>query len=268
MNGKSCGGDDHPEEVRVSAAGRTDVGLKREQNEDSIEVCERLGLFAVADGMGGHAAGEVASQAAIETLREFIAQAAVDRDYTWPFGVSENLSVSENILYTAFHLANRRVCRLASENEDYAGMGTTLSVIYVHAGKVHLGHVGDSRIYRLRDDRLECLTRDHTWVNEQIQRNVLTETEARNHRWRNVITRALGNRVEIEVDLRTLDPAVGDIFVLCSDGLNEMVADPTIHQILSDRGTDLRSACDALITLSNGGGGLDNVSVVLLRVDA
>jgi protein phosphatase len=252
--------------VKLAAAGRTDVGRRRPHNEDSIEVSEELALFAIADGMGGHAAGEVASRMAVETLREFVVHAARDRDFTWPFGIDENRTHAENVLITAFHLANRKVCQLAGENIDYMGMGTTLAVVYMPDGQAHIAHVGDSRVYRMRKDQLELLTMDHSWVNEQLQRNIITEDEARTHRWRNVITRALGNRTDLEVDLKTVDTQAGDLFMICSDGLTGMLENTQIAEILANDPSDLGLICDNLVEAANAAGGLDNISVILIRI--
>jgi protein phosphatase len=252
--------------VKFEACGRTDVGLKRPHNEDSIEISSELRLFAVADGMGGHAAGEVASRTALETLHEFIALTSTDRDFTWPFGIDQKFSIAENVLLTAIHLANRRVCNMAGENADFSGMGTTLVTVYMPASILHVAHVGDSRVYRLRQDRLESITSDHSWVNEQLQRKIITEDEARNHRWRNVITRALGNRLDLEVDIQSIAPQPGDFYLLCSDGLCGMIDDGQIHEILNGNLEDLQSACDRLIDAANQAGGLDNISVILIRI--
>lgn len=252
--------------IRLVAHGITDCGRRRPHNEDSILVAEDLSLFLVADGMGGHAAGEVASRTAVQSVRDFIDQASRDRDFTWPFGVDNHYSPAENLLLTGFLLANRRVVRLAEENAQYNGMGTTLAGIYAPDGGIHIGHVGDSRIYRMHDGALAALTADHSWVNEQLQRNIITEDEARTHRWRNIITRALGNRADLEVDLKTIDAVAGDLFLICSDGLTGMIDDERIQKILLERGENLADACQGLIEASNQAGGIDNISVVLVRV--
>ncbi len=220
----------------------------------------------VADGMGGHAAGEVASRTAADCVREFMAQAAGDMGMTWPFGMDRQHNQAENLLINGFMLANRKLGRLAEENTQYAGMGTTLAALYIPDARLHVAHVGDSRIYRLRQGELEPLTIDHSWVNEQLQRNIITEDEARSHRWRNVITRALGNREEIEVDVKTLDPAPNDLYLICSDGLTGMMDDDRISQILLERGEDLEAACKALVEAANDAGGNDNISAVLVRI--
>jgi protein phosphatase len=254
----------HP--FHLETCGQSDVGLRRPHNEDTIEVNDALHLYVVADGMGGHAAGEVASRTAVDAMREFIDHAQTDKDFTWPFGFDNALSTPENLLSSAIQLANRRVCQLAGENRDYNGMGTTLTALYEADDQILIGHVGDSRTYRLRGGQLELITNDHSWVNEQLQRNIITEDEARHHRWRNVITRALGNRPDLEVDLKSLEPQEGDLFLLCSDGLSGLVGDEEITRILSEASDPLEGACQALIEAANREGGIDNISVILVRV--
>jgi protein phosphatase len=250
-----------------TAYGQTDVGLRRPHNEDSILLLPEHGLFAVADGMGGHAAGEVASRAAVTAFGDFFQVASRDRDFTWPFGFDERSCFEENLVVAAAQMANRKVCEIALENPECMGMGTTLAALLAYDRHVVIAHVGDSRVYRLRKEALELLTSDHSWVNEQIQRNVLTEEEARSHRWRNVITRALGNRPDIDIDRRVLDAQEGDLFVLCTDGLTAMLEDPTIAEILLRDGHDLSVACQSLIDQANQAGGLDNISIILARIE-
>lgn len=218
--------------------------------------------------MGGHAAGEVASRTAVDTLSDFIRLAVRDQDFTWPFGFDEKRTREENLLHSAVMLANRKVCEIAQENPDCLGMGTTLAVLHIRENQAILAHVGDSRIYRLRDNEFEQMTVDHSWVNEQLQRNVLTEEEARNHRWRNVITRALGNRPDIEIDIKSVDLRPGDVFLLCSDGLTTMIEDAIVSRLVAALTNDLEAACRSLIALANQSGGHDNISVILVRVDS
>lgn len=255
------------DETRFKAEGKTDVGLKREHNEDNILVADDMGLFAVADGMGGHAAGEVASEAAIESLREFVHQVREDENITWPFGTRDDLTIHENLLYSGISLANRKVCSLAEENAAFGGMGTTIAVLYLAEGKAHVSHVGDSRVYLYRDGELSGLTQDHSWVNEQVQRSIITEEEARTHRWRNVITRALGNRDEVEIDIAQVEVRSGDLFLLCSDGLTSMIDDQAIEGALAGDNGELSKTCEKLVALANEAGGLDNISVVIIRIE-
>lgn len=253
---------------KVSVAGITDVGLKREHNEDRILIADDIGLYAVADGMGGHAAGEIASETAIEALSNFVREAFSDDQTAWPFGMQEGLSRNENILYTGVAIANNKVCALAEENSAYGGMGTTLAAFFLAQDKAYICHVGDSRVYRYRDGELKVMTQDHSWVNEQVQRKIITEDEARTHRWRNVITRALGNRDEVEADIQTADPREGDLYLICSDGLSSMIDDRAIEKCVQENAGDIEGACRALIALANEAGGQDNISVVLVRVES
>lgn len=254
--------------LRVKAGGLTDVGLKRDHNEDHILVAPEHGLFAVADGMGGHAAGEVASRAAIEALDDFVVRANAEKDFEWPFGTRNAYTHEQNILHNAAMLANRQVVAMAEQNRSYGGMGTTLAVLYIPDEIAHICHVGDSRVYLYRNGMLNPLTQDHSWVNEQVQRNLISEEEARQHRWRNVITRALGNRESVEVEMmQPLEPRPEDIFLLCSDGLTSMLEDDQIADILAMRGHDPGDAAGELVRLSNQAGGFDNISVVVVRIE-
>jgi serine/threonine protein phosphatase PrpC len=254
--------------LKLRSGALSDVGQKRHHNEDCVFTNEYLGLFAVADGMGGHAAGEVASGAAIATLSEFVAQAHGDINITWPLPIREEFSRSENVLHTAVALANQQVCSLAGENAAFGGMGTTVAAIYFTGDRAHICHVGDSRVYLMREGVLECLTQDHSWVNEQVQRHIISEEEARNHRWRNVITRALGNRQDVEIDLKSYQVKPGDSLLICSDGLTTMLADEDIAEALADSDSEPQAICERLVKMANEAGGLDNVSVVIVRVDS
>lgn len=248
------------------SSGLTDPGLKRNHNEDNILVCPDHMIFAVADGMGGHAAGEVASKAVVETLDEFIKHAGADPNFTWPFGRNDGNTYHENVLVTGIQLANNRICQMAEQDPSYSGMGTTAAVLYIPEDEAVIAHVGDSRVYRVREGKLELLTEDHSWVNEQLQRNIITEEEARNHRWRNVITRALGNRTEIEVDVVSEPLVDNDLYLLCSDGLTTMLEDDDIAELVQTHYPDLEQLCHALIDAANRAGGLDNISIILVQV--
>ncbi|MBI1785290.1 Stp1/IreP family PP2C-type Ser/Thr phosphatase [Candidatus Sumerlaeota bacterium] len=253
--------------LKIQAGGQSDVGLKREHNEDSILLSKELGLFAVADGMGGHAAGEVASRLTVTNMLDFVRRLEQEKGALNDQTAQEGLSPGEKILYLAISNANKRLCVMSEENSSYFGMGTTVAAIYVVGDQIHIAHVGDSRVYRLRDNTLELLTQDHSWVNEQLQKNVLSEDEARNHRWRNVITRALGNRADVEIDIKTVEAKEGDLYLLCSDGLTTMVDDAGIARTLVANGPNLEKSCAELVRAANDAGGHDNVSVVLIRVE-
>ena len=243
----------------------TDVGRRRSHNEDSFFISDELELFLVADGMGGHAAGEIASHTAVIAISDFVRRAMADRDMTWPFGVDDTLSEVENIVLSAIKLANQRICQMAAEKSSLTGMGTTIAGVKIDDGKATVFHVGDSRVYRLRDGKIMQLTADHSWVNEQLQRRMITEEEARNHRWRHVITRALGNKASIDVDLKTVQVQDGDLLLICTDGLSGLVSDESIVKTLVDHDGDLGEACKALIGQANQAGGHDNVTVVIVQ---
>ncbi len=252
--------------LRIQAAGMSDRGLKRGHNEDSLSVVQDMGLYIVADGMGGHNAGEVASRQAIESIVEYVRQHR-QGVVEWPFGQDPHNTTAENILISAIKLANRDVCNLSLEHQEYSGMGTTLVSMLIDSESQSLviGHVGDSRCYRLRRGELKQITLDHSWVSEQLQKNIITAEEAKNHRWKNVITRALGNKLEVDVDVQTHELYTSDMYLLCSDGLCGMVEDEEIASILVAH-ADLEECIHELIQAANAAGGLDNISAILLRV--
>ena len=250
----------------VQAAGLSDRGLKRGHNEDSLSVVQDMGVWIVADGMGGHNAGEVASRQAIESIVEYVRIATLDQDAALPFPSDPALSPAENSISAAIKVANRDVCNLSLEHQEYQGMGTTLVAMQFdpETDRIAIAHVGDSRCYRLRGGALSQLTLDHSWVSEQLQKRIITPEEAKNHRWRNVITRALGNKLEVEVDVESHEIQNGDLFLLCSDGLSGMVGDELIELILAEC-ADLEEAIQRLIAAANEAGGLDNISAILVR---
>ncbi|MCC6548200.1 Stp1/IreP family PP2C-type Ser/Thr phosphatase [Candidatus Sumerlaeota bacterium] len=252
--------------LKIQAAGLSDRGMKRPHNEDSLSVVPSLSLFIVADGMGGHNAGEVASRQAIESIVQFLRDSQRDTD-SWPIPPNPELTVSENRIVTAVKLANRDVCKLSMEHPEYHGMGTTLVSMLLDAPneKISIAHVGDSRAYRLRDGNMEKMTRDHSWVEEQLERGIITEEEAKNHRWKNVITRALGNKLDVEVEVKTHTIKSGDVYLLCSDGLSGMIDKDVMEQVLVNM-PDLEEAAQSLIRAANEAGGHDNISLVLVRM--
>ncbi|OQB20983.1 MAG: Serine/threonine phosphatase stp [candidate division BRC1 bacterium ADurb.Bin183] len=252
--------------MKIESFGMTDVGRKRAHNEDSLGISDELRLYLVADGMGGHNAGEVASSTAVETIQQFIRRCHEDKDFTWPFGINPNISEEANILLTAIRIANRNVCVRAGERYDYSGMGTTIVAAYMEEEAIlHIAHVGDSRAYIIRNDEIRQITLDHSWVNEQIQKRVLTQQDARNHRWKNVITRALGNKLNVDIDLASLKMQNGDYIIVCTDGLTSMLDDSEVLKTIKDVDGRLDKACKNLIKAANEKGGLDNITVILLK---
>lgn len=252
--------------LRMDTYAATDVGCRRSHNEDYYYTSDDLRLYVVADGMGGHAAGEIASQKAIASISEFISSVRRDEGFTWPFGIDPNLSEDENLLITAIRIANHEISALADENSEYHGMGTTIACMTLTEQQAVVAHVGDSRAYRWRDSQLTQLTDDHSWVNEQVARNLITEEEARHHRWRNVITRALGNKRTVEIDLCHSDIQAGDHFLLCSDGLSSMISNEEISAVLQQKDASTREKVHELIQRANDAGGLDNITVLIVRI--
>jgi len=252
--------------MKLESFGTTDVGRKRAHNEDSLSISDELRLFIVADGMGGHNAGEVASSTAVDTIQQFIRRCVKDKDFTWPFGINPNISEEANILITAIRIANRNVCVKAAEHYDYTGMGTTVVALYVEDDSIaHIAHVGDSRAYLVRNGTISQITIDHSWISEQIQKNIISQEDARNHRWKNVITRALGNKINVDIDLNTIQMQTDDLILLCTDGLSTMLDDSEILKILTDAEGKTDRACKSLIQTANDKGGLDNITVILLK---
>ena len=231
----------------VEQAGRTDVGRQRNANEDSLVVDPPL--FAVADGMGGAKAGEVASAVAVEAVE----------------GTTESGEPVEAQLATIVRQANRRIYELAAADESRRGMGTTLTLAKVHGDEVSLAHVGDSRAYRLRGGELEQLTRDHSLVAELERSGQITPEAAEHHPQRSIITRALGPEPEVEVDTYTLAGRPGDLFLICSDGLTSMISDDEVGSILRSAGS-LDEAAAELVRAANQSGGKDNITVILFRL--
>jgi protein phosphatase len=251
--------------LKVRACGLSDVGLTRSHNEDYFEIDPQHRLYIVADGMGGHSHGEVAAKIAVDAIRDFIAKTA-DRDTTWPFGMEEGLARHSNLLKMAVRLAHDNVLRAISRDGSLYGMGTTVVGFLLSDAAAAVAHVGDSRAYLLRDGRLEQLTQDHTWVNEQVVAGFLSKEQARSHPLKNVVTRALGGESDVVVDVREMEVKSGDLFLLCSDGLTGMLSDHDISLRLTGKGS-LHEICRGLVNDANSRGGVDNVTVVLLAVD-
>jgi protein phosphatase len=256
--------------MNICAYGTTTEGLVREHNEDCFSVDEAQRLFVVADGMGGHAAGEVASRLAVETVKEFLESA--DEEATWPYESNPRLSLEGNKLAQAIRIANRRVLDEVKKNERYRGMGTTLVALTVRPDEAnsehaYIGHVGDSRTYRIRDGKLEQLTSDHSWISAQVESGAISTEAARRHPLRNVITRALGSDEEVEADIIECDVQPGDLFILCTDGLNTMITDEEILKRALASANDLEAMCASLVEGANEAGGEDNTTVVMVSVE-
>jgi protein phosphatase len=252
--------------LKLQYAGKTDVGNKRDHNEDDLRLVPEENLYMVADGMGGHASGEVASKMAVETVQEFFQETSEDEEMTWPYKMDKDLGYEENRLTAGIKLANLRIYETASQNSAQRGMGTTIVAVLFSEEDAYFGHVGDSRIYRLRDDTLEQVTDDHSLLNDYIKMKDLSEEEIENFPHKNVIVRALGMKETVQVDVAKKVPQHGDIYLLCSDGLNAMTSDEEIERIMVDHKDDLETGCNELIDSANENGGKDNVTVALVKV--
>jgi protein phosphatase len=253
--------------MRLSHVGASDVGRKRTHNEDAYLLLPEESLFCVADGMGGHASGEVAARIAVEEMAEFFRTTGRDEDATWPFKMDPSRGYDENRLLTAVKLANLRIVERSAADERLRGMGTTLVAAHFPKGgdALLVGHVGDSRAYLMRGGALRQLTEDHSLLNDYRKTRPLTPEEIEAFPHKNVIVRALGMKDVVEVDLVSERFAAGDLLLLCSDGLSGMVPDARIAEILRGHPRDLRGAAQALVDAANDGGGQDNVTCVLVQ---
>jgi len=251
--------------MKIRYAAKTDPGMKRTQNEDYFTFLEEEQLFIVADGMGGHAKGEVASKLAAETLQEFFKRTK-DEDATWPYKMDRQLSYVENRLVCGIKLANWKVHESATKDPMCKGMGTTMVTCMVSGEKGYFGHVGDSRGYRMRGEKIQQMTRDHSLLEDYKEAKPdMTEEEQRNFPHKNVITRALGMRETVQVDIRHDQIQHGDTIMLCCDGLTGMLDDQRIYDIVKAADEDLEKAVTDLVDQANKNGGVDNITVILLR---
>jgi serine/threonine protein phosphatase PrpC len=248
----------------VKAYGLTDVGRQRQHNEDTFLVADEAKLFLVADGMGGHAAGEIASRIAVDSISEFIVHTKED-DGTWPHAYDEHYTRTTNRLMAALRMANTKVLEAMRKDAKLRGMGTTVVAAMADDGKISVAHVGDSRAYMIRSGKISRITNDHSWVYEQVQAGMLTEAEAEKHPLRNVITRALGGALAVNPDASEIDSQPGDVYLLCSDGLTGMVPEEEILKLVTENADDLEKACKELIDTANARGGLDNVTAILVK---
>ncbi len=242
----------------------TDVGIKRSHNEDCVGVTPSHGIAVLADGMGGHNAGEVASAMAVDICTRYLKDklpkvkpAQVDDDTGF---TGESLLARE-----AVSLANDAIYDAAQQKPECAGMGTTIVLALFYADRITAAHVGDSRMYRLRGDILTHVTEDHSLIQEQVRRGLLTAEDARNSSIKNLVTRALGVEPGVEPDIVEDIFQDGDIYLMCSDGLTDVVPDEAIRLTLTEYSRDLRKAASQLIQLANDAGGPDNISVILIR---
>jgi len=250
--------------MQVRAFGATDVGKVRSANEDSFLVDPEWKLYIVADGMGGHQGGGYASSHAVKRIQEEIAGSDDEQERTQPVGISAGRTPAQIKLRNALLIANDHLFKKALEDPNLRGMGTTVTAMQLEDSALNIAHVGDSRLYLLRDGSLRQLTKDHSWVQEQVDSGVLTDEEAKTHPLKNIITRSLGHDRELLVDLIKIEFEPGDKYMMCSDGLTNMVDDDLILEVMSEM--DVESAVNDLVRRALEAGGLDNVTAVMVEI--
>lgn len=238
---------------KVGAA--TDIGRKRSQNQDNIASCPELGLFVVADGMGGHRGGETASAMAVEIIPQIVRSTVSGSEWD-----------PKEVIADAVLQANNRIFERAQQQSTLQGMGTTTVSMLFKGNTLTIGHVGDSRAYFFRDGNLWQLTRDHSLVQEKLRAGMITRAEVKTDRMKNVITRSVGFEPDVNVETYEMDTQAGDLFLLCSDGLSGLVDDDQIAEILRQESATLEDAVKALINAANSNGGDDNISTILVEV--
>jgi serine/threonine protein phosphatase PrpC len=253
--------------MRLACAARTDPGRRRAANEDCYCARPDLGLFVVADGMGGHVAGEVAARIAVDEVERFIeATAGGETSDVWPAPFDPAMSTDGNRLTASLAAANRSIADRVGHATELRGMATTAVALIVGDESAALAHVGDSRAYLQGAGGLRRLTRDHSWVEEQMRTGLLSPAAAREHPWRNVVTRALSGADSAQPDVSDVPLSSGDRLLLCSDGLSSVLSDEEIHAVLA-RAATADATCEDLVRGANDGGGPDNITVIVIDVD-
>lgn len=246
----------------VSFSAKSDLGLRRKNNEDSFLADENMGLFMVLDGIGGHLAGEVASKLGLNAIKENVMRSLTDKR----FPLSQNKSREVKILNESLVLANKVIYEAANSQPEYSGMGTTVASLLLGVKKIAIAHVGDSRIYLIRENSIERLTEDHSFVVEQIKRGVITSEEAEKSGMKNIITRALGAEELLTPTLDEIIPFDNDLFLICSDGLTDLVTDDELLEIILRNRHVLDHAIQNLIDKANEKGGKDNITAILISI--
>lgn len=247
--------------MNIDVYGVSDVGMRRGRNEDSYLINKELNLFIVADGMGGHAGGDFASQLAVETIEQIMSRIANDsetsilkRNKMRPDDFASHLRYS-------IQTASNKIYAEAKKNTRFKGMGTTSVVLTIRGSRVYIANVGDSRGYLVRGNEIIQLTQDHSLVGEQLRAGVISEGAARGHKLKNIITRSVGFQEEVDIDILAKIPREGDIYMLCSDGLTNMIDNNEIFEVVKDN--SIKEACHVLIDMANARGGEDNITVIL-----
>lgn len=254
--------------MKISAFGITDVGKRRRLNEDYYICDVEWNIYLVADGMGGKAGGELASKMAVEVFLERVNPFLKDEDITFPFEIGENDDYFSSIIKYAMQEANSTVHQYGLSETSMRGMGTTFTVAIPYKGKLYVGHIGDTRLYRVREGEITQLSEDHTLVHQLVKEGNLSPKEARQHRKRNVITRSLGPKGKIRPDVFSEQIMIGDVYVLCSDGLHQMIEEEELfNEFLLFENKGLESIGKNLVFLANEKGGKDNITLVLFKIE-
>lgn len=252
--------------IRIRFAGETDIGKTHDHNEDTLFLPESLPLGIVADGMGGHASGEVASRVTVETMVKYFTETAQGPACVWPLKL-DPLQANVHRMKDAVSLANLRVREHAEKDPACKNMGTTVVAIYFEDNYAVIAHIGDSRIYRYRPGMLELLMEDHSFVNDMARlKHISAEEAAASGTKTNVVSRVIGPNPDVFVDSAVIYPLVGDVFLLCSDGLNDMISDAAILEIMSSA-KDLDEMAEKLVHAANDAGGEDNITALCARVE-
>lgn len=251
--------------MNITSAGRTDTGIKRANNEDAYMRDNAMRLYAVADGVGGHQGGEVASRIIMDTIQEVVPGLLSGKDSTPPVNLLKDAEPRLSALKYAVTLSNNKIFQASKADPSLAGMGSTATLLHLWRDKAYIAHVGDSRVYLLRNRTLRQITGDHSLVAEQVRAGKIAPKEARNSAYRHIITRAVGIEKEVVVEGHAMPVAPGDVILLCTDGLTDMVDNDDIAGLLNELKPD--QAADALVRLANERGGADNITVVIVRID-
>lgn len=249
----------------LESYGTTDLGRKRQRNEDSFAVNKEINFFLVADGMGGHNAGDVASATATKTVEAFMLRSHHERELTWPFGLDPKLSFDANRLRTAIKLCNHKVWQLSDSNPEYSGMGTTVVCFVVTDNIATVASVGDSRCYMFHGGEMRTVTKDDIWLNETWVRRAFTEEQLQKIPLKNVLSKAIGSKEEVDFPVLEEKLEPGDMLLMCSDGLHGALTPEELHRAQKDHGSDLERMCKTMVQLANEAGGKDNITVVAVR---
>lgn len=249
----------------LEVASHTDPGMVRSHNEDAIASDAGKGIVVLADGMGGYNAGEVASGMATTVIMTEL-QRMLEEQAPFVADPQTGATVAQRMLREQIARANTSIYQAAQSQPQYAGMGTTLVAVMFHDNKMSVAHIGDSRLYRLRGEALTQVTKDHSLLQEQIDSGLLTPEQAKTSNNKNLVTRALGVDPSVEAEIHDYDTQRGDIYLLCSDGLSDMVSDEDIGIAVQSLGANLKLCCQQLVQMANDNGGRDNISVILIKV--